>query len=113
VPFSTRLQAQEFFASARESEVDFTPSTSPMALIRFTFALKRTCKTEERCTRAGKLASTRQNCDGAGATPPFDAPCVTVARGVAPAPPVLKGVEVLYDALAPRVTLVIGRGPKP
>jgi hypothetical protein len=56
--------------------------------VDFTLAVKRTCKKQGKYTVKNKPGGTRQNSDGAGATPPFDAPCVTVARRVAPAPPV-------------------------
>jgi len=52
VHFSTRLQAQGFFASARG--VKWTsPQHFTMALTRVTFALKRACKKEERYTVKG------------------------------------------------------------
>ncbi len=55
-----------------------------MALIRFTLAVTRTCKKAGEMTHQEKLEWTRPNSDEAGATPPFDAPCVTASVGSLP-----------------------------
>jgi hypothetical protein len=60
------------------------PGASPIALIRFTLAVTRTCKKEQRYSLNRKPGKTRPNSDEAGATPPFDAPCVTASVGSLP-----------------------------
>jgi hypothetical protein len=82
--FSTRLQAQLLFASVTRGEVGLHLGTSPIALIRFTLALTRTCKKQRRYPLKRKPGRTRLNSDEAGATPPFDVPCVTASVGSLP-----------------------------
>src|SRR5437588_1939324 len=60
------------------------PGASPIALIRFTLAVTRTCKKQQRYPTKRKPGRTRPNSDEAGATPPFDAPCVTASVGSLP-----------------------------
>src|SRR6266550_8820508 len=57
---------------------------SPIALIRFALAVTRTCKKQQRYSLKRKPERTRPNSDEAGATPPFDAPCVTASVGSLP-----------------------------
>src|SRR5436190_22967944 len=60
------------------------PGASPIALIRFTLAVTRTCKKQQRYPTKRKPGRTRPNSDEAGATPPFHAPCVTAPGGSLP-----------------------------
>src|SRR5437870_13209375 len=53
---------------------------SLIALIRFTLAVTRTCKKQQRYSLKRKPERTWPNSDEAGATPPFDAPCVTASE---------------------------------
>jgi hypothetical protein len=46
--------------------------------------MTRTCKKQRRYPTKRKLERTRLNSDEAGATPPFDAPCVTASVGSLP-----------------------------
>ncbi len=57
---------------------------SLIALIRFTLAVTRTCKKQQRYPQKRKPGTTRPNSDEAGATPPFDAPCDTASVGSLP-----------------------------
>jgi hypothetical protein len=60
------------------------PPTSDQRIFRFRPMLERTSQNETRYPAQRKPGRTRPNSDEAGATPPFDAPCVTASVGLLP-----------------------------
>ena len=60
------------------------PLTSDQRIFRFRPMLERTSQNETRYHGQRKPGRTRPNSDEAGATPPFDAPCVTASVGSLP-----------------------------
>lgn len=60
------------------------PLTSGQRIFRFRPMLERTSQNETRYTAQRKPERTRPNSDEVGATPPFDAPCVTASVGSLP-----------------------------
>jgi hypothetical protein len=60
------------------------PLTSGQRISRFRPMLERTSQNETRYPAQRKPGRTRPNSDEAGATPPFDAPCVTASVGSLP-----------------------------
>jgi hypothetical protein len=80
VHFSTRLQAHQVFTSARMGEVDFTQALHSWRL--FTSPWREANLLEPR--EMADYPVHAQSKTGAGATPPFDAPCITGAVGSLP-----------------------------
>jgi hypothetical protein len=60
------------------------PLTSGQRIFRFSPAVERTQQNQKRYPLKRKPGRTRPNSDEAGATPPFDAPCVTASVGSLP-----------------------------
>ena len=69
---------------SRDQQKCASALTSVQRIFRFRSMLERTSQNETRYPAQRKPGRTRPNSDEAGATPPFDAPCVTASVGSLP-----------------------------